>query len=40
MDMKFSKRFILNRPAEKRLAYFYGMIATDEQVWLLKDEHG
>lgn len=38
--MKFIKRFILNRPAEKRLAYFYGMIATDEQVWLLKDENG
>ncbi|MFC7783316.1 DUF2750 domain-containing protein [Rossellomorea sp. GCM10028870] len=38
--MKIIKRFILNRPAEKRLAYFYGMIATDEQVWLLQDENG
>ncbi|MDQ7861209.1 DUF2750 domain-containing protein [Peribacillus frigoritolerans] len=38
--MKLIKRFILNRPAEKRLAYFYGMVATDEQVWLLRDENG
>jgi hypothetical protein len=38
--MKLFKRFILNRPAEKRLAYFYGMVATDEQVWLLRDENG
>lgn len=38
--MKLIKRFILNRPAEKRLAYFYGMVATDEQVWLLHDESG
>ncbi|QFT90617.1 hypothetical protein FIU87_18390 [Bacillus sp. THAF10] len=38
--MKLIKRFILNRPPEKRLAYFYGMVATDEQVWLLRDENG
>jgi len=38
--MKLIKRFIFNRPAEKRLAYFYGMVATDEQVWLLRDENG
>jgi hypothetical protein len=38
--MKLIKRFILNRPAEKRLAYFYGMVATDEQVWLLRDQNG
>jgi Protein of unknown function (DUF2750) len=38
--MKLIKRFILNRPAEKRLAYFYGMVATDEQVWLLRDKNG
>ena len=38
--MKFIKRFMLNRPAEKRLAYFYSMVATDEQVWLLEDKHG
>ncbi|UOE56153.1 DUF2750 domain-containing protein [Bacillus sp. CMF12] len=38
--MKLIKRFILNRPAEKRLAYFYGMVTTDEQVWLLRDENG
>ncbi|MFJ8458539.1 DUF2750 domain-containing protein [Lysinibacillus xylanilyticus] len=37
--MKLIKRFILNRPAEKRLAYFYGMVATDEQVWLLRDKN-
>jgi hypothetical protein len=39
-DMKLIKRFILNRPAEKRLVYFYSMVATDEQVWLLRDEMG
>ncbi|MCL1696765.1 DUF2750 domain-containing protein [Lysinibacillus sp. BPa_S21] len=38
--MKLIKRFIFNRPAEKRLAYFYGMVATDEQVWLLREENG
>lgn len=38
--MKLIKRFILNRPAEKRLAYFYGMVVTDEQVWLLRDKNG
>ncbi|GGB44375.1 DUF2750 domain-containing protein [Fictibacillus barbaricus] len=38
--MKLIKRFILNRPAEKRLVYFYSMVATDEQVWLLRDENG
>jgi len=38
--MKLIKRFILNRPAEKRLANFYAMVATDEQVWLLHDENG
>jgi hypothetical protein len=38
--MNLIKRFILSRPAEKRLAYFYGMVATDEQVWLLRDEKG
>lgn len=37
--MKLMKRFFLNRPAEKRLAYFYGMVATDEQVWLLRDKN-
>lgn len=36
--MKLIKRFILNRPAEKRLAYFYGMVATSEQLWLLHDD--
>lgn len=35
--MKFIKRIILNRPAEKRLVYFYSMVVTDEQVWLLQD---
>jgi Protein of unknown function (DUF2750) len=39
-NMKLIKRFILNRPAEKRLVYFYSMVATDEQVWLLRDENG
>ncbi|GIN86994.1 hypothetical protein J6TS2_33800 [Heyndrickxia sporothermodurans] len=38
--MKLIKRFILNRSAEKRLAYFYGMVATDEQVWLLRNKNG
>ncbi|MBR8643886.1 DUF2750 domain-containing protein [[Brevibacterium] frigoritolerans] len=38
--MKLIKRFILNRPAEKRLAYFYGIVATDEQVWLLREKNG
>lgn len=38
--MKLIKRFILNRPVEKRLAYFYGMVATNEQVWLLRDKNG
>ncbi|WP_226535881.1 DUF2750 domain-containing protein [Fictibacillus halophilus] len=38
--MKLIKRFMLNRTAEKRLAYFYGMVATDEQVWLLRDKNG
>ncbi|WP_299093920.1 DUF2750 domain-containing protein [uncultured Metabacillus sp.] len=37
--MKLIKRFILNRPAEKRLTYFYAMVATDEQVWLLRNEN-
>ncbi|MFF3099767.1 DUF2750 domain-containing protein [Viridibacillus arvi] len=37
--MKLIKRFILNRSAEKRHAYFYGMVATDEQVWLLRDKN-
>lgn len=39
-NMKFIKRFMLNQPAEKRLVYFYSMVATDEQVWLLQDENG
>ena len=38
--MKLFKRFILNRPAEKRLIYFYGVVAMNEQVWLLRDENG
>lgn len=38
--MKLIKRFILSRSAEKRLTYFYGMVATDEQVWLLRDNNG
>lgn len=37
--MKLIKQFILNRPAEKRLTYFYAMIVTDEQVWLLRDKN-
>ncbi|WP_075617955.1 DUF2750 domain-containing protein [Paenisporosarcina indica] len=36
--MKLIKRLILNRPAEKRLVYFYAMVANDEQVWLLRDK--
>lgn len=28
-SMKVIKRFILNRPAEKQLAYFYGMVGND-----------
>ncbi|WP_409296602.1 DUF2750 domain-containing protein [Peribacillus sp. SCS-26] len=38
--MKFIKQFILKRPAEKRLAYFYSIVVTDEQVWLLRNENG
>lgn len=38
--MKFIKKIMLNRPAEKRLVYFYSMVATDEQVWLLENKHG
>lgn len=36
--MKLIKQFMLNRPADKRMAYFYGVVATDEQVWLLRNE--
>ena len=36
--MKLIKQFILKRPAEKRLTYFYAMVATDEQVWLLRNK--
>ena len=36
--MKLIKQFIAKRPAEKRLTYFYAMAATDEQVWLLRDQ--
>ena len=35
--MRLLKKLILKRPAEKRLIYFYAMVATDEQVWLLRD---
>jgi len=35
--MKLIKQFMLNRPADKRMAYFYGVVATEEQVWLLRD---
>ncbi|QFK71141.1 DUF2750 domain-containing protein [Pradoshia sp. D12] len=37
--MKLIKQFILKRPAEKRLTYFYAMVVTDEQVWLLRDKN-
>ncbi|MBY6054756.1 DUF2750 domain-containing protein [Cytobacillus firmus] len=38
--MRLIKQIILKRSAEKRLAYFYGMVTTDEQVWLLRDDNG
>lgn len=38
--MSLINRFIMNKPAEKRIAYFYGMVTVDEQVWLLRDRTG
>jgi hypothetical protein len=38
--MNLMRRFILSRPAEKRLVYFYRMVTVDEQVWLLRDRAG
>ena len=36
--MKIIRQFISRRPAGKRLTYFYAMVATDEQVWLLREK--
>ncbi len=36
--MKIIRQFISRRPAEKRLTYFYAMVTTDEQVWLLRNQ--
>lgn len=38
--MNLMNRFIISRPAEKRLAYFYGMVTVEEQVCLLRNRVG